>query len=116
MGKGFSGDWACVREEEGAPLTGMNNGKGAEVAGALSADSALSSPQLAPPGGVPTRTCLPSPGRPCGLDQAGAGQEPGLRLPREGEQGQSGKDHSPLLTGGETGLERHREWSLVTRG
>lgn len=82
VGEGVSGDWAWVREEEGERLTGMNNGTGAEVAGALSADSALSSPH-----GLLQKTAPPAPASPprapWGLDQAGAGQEPGLRLPRE---------------------------------
>lgn len=52
------------------------------MAGALSTDSALSSPQLAPPGGVPARTCLPSPGHPVGwtrlrLDKSLASDSPG---------------------------------------
>lgn len=119
MGKGIPGDWAWVRKEAGEPLTRMNNGTGAEVAEALSADSALSSAcwllQEIPPPRPPctSRTCPPSSGH-RGLDKAGAGQEPGFRLPREGEQGWSGKDHFPLMAGGETGLERPWEWSQVT--
>lgn len=82
---------AWVEQEEGEPLTGMNNGTGAEVAEALSADSALSSThwllqEVAPP----ACTCLPSLGYWAGLGWAGAGQEPGLRLPREQEKASLG--------------------------
>lgn len=80
----ISRDWAWVGKEEGKPLTGMNNGTGADVAGALSADSALSSGQLAPPGGAPASTCLPSPGHPeawarLGLDKNLVSDSPGSR-------------------------------------
>lgn len=84
-GKGISPDWAWVRQEEGKPLTGMNNGTGAEVAGALSVDSALSSTRwLLQEAAPPTCTCLLSLGHPVGpaalgLDKNLASDFPGSR-------------------------------------
>lgn len=104
MSQGISGDWAWVRKGEGEPFMGINNGTAAEVAGALSADSALSSTlwlllEMPPPVPAPASPCLPSPG------QLVAGPEPSLRFPTEGELGQPGKDRFPLNTGGEISLE-----------
>lgn len=69
-GKGTSGARAWVGGG-GRASNGMNNGTGAEVAGAPSADSALSSPHWLLQEVTPLAcTCPPSLGHPC-LGQAG---------------------------------------------
>lgn len=107
-GKGISQDWAWVRLKEAEPLMGMNNGRGAEVAGALSADSAFSSThwllrEVAPP----ACTCLSSSGHAV----AGLGwTRTWPPLPREQGQGQPARTVSLMSQMGNS-PERHSEWS-----
>lgn len=67
-------------------------------------------PGLAPPGGAPTRTCLPSPRAPCGLGRARVGPCKNLASDSAGSQSR-GHLGRTLVFVSQVGTDLEAQWS-----